>query len=464
MNRSRPASPVLFLPVSLALVLLSLAPPLAADEFGFHEASARAASLGGAFTARADDTSALFYNPAGLAFLGGVRFKTNITLGGRDLRAAWPEGGRTYRSNPYEILGGVAVSWQPIRRVTVATGLFPVAKYSSNWNPAWSGRTEVHRMEYYVRSFRSAVAVEVVKDFAIGAGVDVLSSSLIWNYGIDFNFANNPMPEPYSVDSRSTAEANGVGFVAGALWKIVPAVKVGASYRGAVDLDFSGRNIFAYMTTGAMIPGPGGTSVPFDEVLGKFYENQMITGRLTVPREITCGLVLAPVGWLLFHADLQWTRWSEFGEWTFRSANAGGVLSPDWTTAYADFYGVAPDYGIQSVPFALTDTKKIKAAIEYRPAKTLAVRLGYARHESSVGAADRTPVYPDLDRHVYSLGFSYEGPVFSIWRSSERIADLSFDAFARYSTAAPQASDYPGFEMDYSSKRFTWGVGVGFSF
>ena len=54
--------------------------------------------------------------------------------------------------------------------------------------------------------------------------------------------------------------------------------------------------------------------------------------------------------------------------------------------------------------------------------------------------------------------------MFSIWRNDERIADLSFDAFARYATAKPGESTYPGFEMTYSSKRFVWGVGVGFSF
>lgn len=462
-ERRRRFSLFLALIVLTALGPVSLVSRLAADDFSFHEVSARAASLGGAFTGRADDTSALFYNPAGLAFLGGLRFKTNVTLGGPVIDATWP-GGPSYRSNPFEILGAHALSWQPIRRVTVATGLFPALKFSSNWNPAWSGQTASTRTELYTGSFRTAVAIEVVKNFAVSAGLDVMKTNIIWRHNLFFNFANNPMPEPYPVESRETLTANGTGFVGGVLWKIVPAVQVGASYRSAVDMDLAGRDVFAYMSAGRMVPGPGGSMIGLDTVLNRFYENQVITGQLTAPREIACGLALTPVRWLSLYADIQWTRWSDFGEWTFTSANAGGVLSPEWTTEYADFYGITPDYGTQGVAFALEDTREIKTGVEYRPADHLAVRFGYARTASSVTASERSPLYPDLDRNIYTLGFCYEGPVFSIWRTEERIADLSFDAFARYADAAPQESTYPGFEMTYSSKRFVWGVGVGFSF
>jgi long-chain fatty acid transport protein len=465
MKKNRPTSLLLILAAWLVLSAIPLASPLAADDLAFHEAGARAASLGGAFTARADDTAALFYNPAGLAFLPGLRFKTNITLGSRVTNAAWPGGGPSWKSNPYEILGGHALSWQPFRRVTVATGLFPVATFNASWNQIWSGRTEAVRTDLYIGSFRSAIAVEVVKGLAVSAGVDVLSSSLIWNYRIPLDFELNPLPEPVNVESRNRLEGHGVGFVAGALWKIIPAVQVGASYRKAVGLDLEGRGSHvATLWTSPLVPAPDGDVISLETLVQRFYENQMITGRQTVPREITCGLALTPLARLSLYADLQWTRWSEFGQWTFRSTNADGVLAPDWTTEYEEFYGITPDYGTQSVPFALEDTRTIKTAVEYRPFEHIAVRAGYARHESSVAAADRSPLYPDLDRNIYSLGFGYEGPVFSIWRNSERIADLSFDAFARYSSAAPQGSAYPGFEMTYSSKRFTWGVGVGFSY
>ena len=464
MNRHRPLTFSLTLLALIALGSASLASRLAADDFSFHEPSARAASLGGAFTARADDVSTLFYNPAGLAFQGGFRFKTNVILSTRVMEATLP-GGPTYRSAPHEILGGNALSWQPIRRVTVATGLFPVASFRSLWDSSWSGRAVSLHTDLFASSFRSAVAVEVVKNFAVSAGIDLMKLNVIWNHELLFDFVNVPMPQPFPIESRERLSGSGAGFVGGVLWKIIPAVRIGASYRGPVGIDLSGRDAFAsFSLLQYRVPGPGGTMVYLTDLVGRFYANQVITGRLTLPRELTCGALLTPVRWLSVCADIQWTRWSEFGAWSFRSVNADGVLAPDWTEELGEFYGITPDYGTQGVPFALKDTRKIKAGVEYRPAEHLAVRFGYARTMSTVGASDRSPVYPDLDRNIYTLGVAYEGPVFSIWRTSERIADLSFDAFARFADAAPEDSTYPGFEWTYSSKRFAWGVGVGFSF
>jgi long-chain fatty acid transport protein len=461
--RRTPLLNALIVLFSLATVLAPR--QLAADDFAFHEASARAASLGGAFTARSDDTAALFYNPAGLAFLGGIRIKTNITLGRRTLSATWPEGGPSFRSRPYEILGGFAASWQPIRRLTVAAGLSSPFDFNSVWpSTTWSGRTASFLARFRTYSYRLALAVEVVKDFAVSAGLDVISSTLAWNHQIPFNLKTFPLPQDVPVDSRYALKGHSTGFFAGALWKVVPAVQIGASFREAVVLDLAGPNLFFFPDDYGSVPDPyGGTAFVY-ELLERLYKAQAVTCRLTLPREISCGLALTPLKKLSLYADVQWTRWSEFGQWSFRSVKEDNELSSEWTTDYQEFYGITPNYGTQGVAFALEDTKRLKAGIEFRPVEHFALRVGYARHESSVVAADRTPVYPDLDRNVYSFGLGYEGPVFSIWRSTERIADLSFDVFARYAAATPGESTYPGFEMTYESKRFVWGVGVGFSY
>ena len=46
--------------------------------FNIYEAGVRATALGGAFTATADDGSALFYNPAGLSFMEGSSVNLNL--------------------------------------------------------------------------------------------------------------------------------------------------------------------------------------------------------------------------------------------------------------------------------------------------------------------------------------------------------------------------------------------------
>lgn len=462
MRASRSISPFAVL---LALTLTIVPIRLAAEEFGFHEPGARAATLGGAFTARADDASALFYNPAGLAFLKGFRFKTNLTFADRKLEASWPEGGGTYRSSPNEILGAHALAWQPIKRLTLAAGLYSPYTYESLWSRESGGSTNCLRNSMKTLYFRSVLAVEVFKGFAVSGGVDVVSSSLVWRYYIPFNLETYPIDEDAHAESRYRLNGHGLGFVAGVLWKVIPAIQVGASYRGEVAIDYAGRNNFVidWLVLEGTVPAPNGGTYHISDLFDLFYAPQDVTGRLTMPRELACGVALTPFSRLSLYVDVVRTRWRDLGDWIFRSTNEGD-LNPRFTQVYRDFYGISPDYRTQGVSLGLKDTTNIKAGLEFRPARYLAVRAGFARLQSSLGEVNRWPVYPDLERNIYSLGFGYEGPLFSVYGGDERVSDLSFDLFIRYASAAPGASSVPGFEMTYDSNRLVAGVGVGFIF
>lgn len=452
----------------LALAIMSTFVPsrLGAADFSFHEPSARAAALGGAFTARADDATALFYNPAGLAFLGGWRLKTNIMFDRRTTDAARSDLAGRYRSEPSEFIGNVGVSWQPIKRVTIGTGIFSPFNYESYWTPGWSGETLCSRNRLRSLYFRTVLAVEVVKGLALSAGVDVVSSSMRWRHEIPFNLEPYPLARAIDVESSHVLHGNGLGFVAGALWKVLPALQIGARYQQSVAIDYAGTDIFNHQLdiSGESVPDPSGGSRRVYDLIDLYYRTQNVTGRLTLPREIAGGIALTPLTRLSLYLDVQWDRWSDLGDWIFRSENEGNAINPAFTSVYQEFYGLDLNYGIQGMALALKDTKNIKAGLEFRPKQYLAVRAGYAHHQSSVDEAGRTPVYPDLDRNVYSLGFGYEGPLFSIWGDGEKVSDLSFDVFIRYASAAPGASTLPGFEMTYDSNRFVFGVGAGFIF
>lgn len=459
------------LPTAIIVIASILAPAVAAprlgaDDLSFHEAGARAAALGGAFTARADDVSSLFYNPAALAFLGSVRFKTNLTLGKRSLTAAWPESPALFRSDPFEIGGAHAVAWQPFRRATLGIGLFSPFSFDSRWPEGWSAGTVSQSARVRSHYIRSVLAVELFKGFSVSAGLDVVSSSLEWRHDVAFNMTNYPLPSDALIDSRHTLSGRGTGSVFGALWKISPAIQVGARYQSRVAIDYEGENHF-YIGLGydyVTVPDPVQGTRYFAALLDLFYAPQDVTCGLTLPREIAFGVALRPLSRLSISFDIEWDRWTEFGEWAFRSVNEGGVLSPEFTAVFEEFYGVTPDYGTQGVTFELGDTRRIKAGLEFHPSRYLALRAGMARHESSTDAENRSPVYPDLDRTVFSFGFGYEGPVFSIWDEDERVSDLSFDLFVRYAPAERGESAFPSFGLTYDSNRLIVGVGVGFAF
>ncbi len=65
--------------ISLVIAGLALfgAGSALATGFSIYEAGSRATALGGAFTANADDGSAMFYNAAGLSFMKGQSIDVN---------------------------------------------------------------------------------------------------------------------------------------------------------------------------------------------------------------------------------------------------------------------------------------------------------------------------------------------------------------------------------------------------
>jgi long-chain fatty acid transport protein len=465
------AAPFASLALALGVILAvaALPPSLGAQDLAFHEVGARAASLGGAFTAKADDLSAIYYNPAGLAFLKGLRIKTNLLVANRTVNAFLPERDVTVDSDPREYLQNVFLSWRPAKRIGLGLGIFSPYNFRAQWlDPWWTGNAVSTSSRLRAQYLRPALAVEVLKGLSLGAALDYVIVTAAWDHTVAFSPANNTqeLPDERDIFSRHELSGHGLGFAAGALWTPLPSVRIGVRFQSETTVNLHGSNSFAYPQAyyWGVVSSPFGGAMSSVSLLDLFYASQFVTGRLTMPREIACGVALTPLRPVSLFLDLEWDTWSRLGDWEFTSVNADEDLSPGFTPAFQEFWGIAPDYGTQGAPLALRDTMGIKAGAEWRLGRWFAVRAGFARQESSAATTDLGPVYPDLARTVYSLGGGYEGPLFSIYDTDETIGQLSLDVALRYSPATAVVSTLPGLEFTYSSRRWVISIGVGFNF
>jgi long-subunit fatty acid transport protein len=413
----------------------------------------------------ADDTSALFHNPAALVYLKGVRAKANLFLGAPTTSVGSLPSGRPLRSQPLMFRGSAALNWRFWKRASLGLGFFSPHNFETNWPYSWPGADICLTANYRPSFFRSALSVELFRGFSVGAGVDLVQSKLVWTHTL--TFPRSPrISRDLAIESRQELDGRGTGFVGALHWKVHRAVRLGMSYQSGAAVDLAGRNVFitpSIQIGGALVPGPYGAPIRLITILNEFYPSQDVTARLTAPGQMTVGLVIAPFFRLSLLVDAQQTRWREFGAWEVRSKNDGGDLSPGFSQDYRDFYGIAPDYGIQSAGLKLRDVWAVKAGVEYRPSAHLALRSGFARQGGSSVPERLNPVYPDLDRNVVSLGFGYEGPLFSVYDNSQ-VSELSFDLFVRYGFSGEKASAVPGHEFTYGSRAWVGGVGVGFNF
>jgi long-subunit fatty acid transport protein len=213
-----------------------------------------------------------------------------------------------------------------------------------------------------------------------------------------------------------------------------------------------------------VLPAPDERYETLAGVMNWFYTDQIVTGRLTLPREIACGVDVAPLRNLSLSFDLRWEGWSEFGRWEFRSVKEGGDLSPRLPILYRQFYGIEPDYGVQGLALALEDSRSVMAGLEYKAWKWFAFRAGFTRLGSAAADAGRTPLYPDPGFTIYSLGVGYEGPTFTIWDPEKTDSFLSLEFFVRYTASKTAASSHDGFDLTYRGHRFVGGLRVGFAF
>jgi len=454
--------------LALPLVLIVASPAAArAQDFSFYDIGAKAASLGGSFTARADDASAIVHNPAGLAFLDGLRLKTSLAFGSRALNVTRSDSGLTFPSHPSEFRCDLYLSWKPARRVGVGLAAYSPYNFKSRWPYAWNLGSMSVSSQLGTQTLRGSAAVEPIRGLAVGAALDLVFLSVGWDHHVSFDLPGIPLSESArQVTSIQNLNGHGLRYSVAALWRISRRLRIGARYQAKVSVALRGYNSFLLPSASQnmILPGPFSDYHVLSEIMGWYYTDQIVTGRLTLPEEIACGAVLTPLRNLSLSFDVRWEGWSEFGRWEFRSVREGGDLSPRLGILYREFYGIEPDYGVQGLAFALKDSRSIMAGLEYNAWKWFFFRAGFARQGSAAADADRTPLYPDPGFTVYSLGAGYEGPTFTIWDPDEIGSYLSLDFFVRYATSRTVSSAHDGFDLTYGARRFTVGVAVGFRF
>ncbi|MFC2156260.1 OmpP1/FadL family transporter [Acidobacteriota bacterium] len=425
----------IFTPILILVVLFS-AQQLKASGFSIFEIGARASAMAGAYVAYVDDVTAIYYNPAGLAFLEGIRVKTNILFSSLNTKA-YQDMGLHHESNLLQIRGAHFFAWNLFNRLSIGIGLFNPYIAETSWiieNP-YSYDTK-----FNIYTIRPALAVKLLNGLSIGFGVDIALTTLNWVHSLEL------WDGPYLLRQyRSYYElsGSGMGFVAGILWKIGTRFQLGGRYQHHVKSKLSGSNYTR-----------GGLGLPFSYV----------NGNITLPAEFVLGLKFVPFNNFTLCLDFQRSRWSQTKGWQLQFDETQEHWNPEHGDFWEDLFEFSIDTANQNAELRLKDTWNVKFGLEYTVNDIFAFRAGYTHQPSAVFGGAIHPTYPDLDRKIITFGFGYEGPLFSIWKSDTSMSELSLDLFLQYVMTEAQASTLPGFEFTFDNDHFVIGIGLGFNF
>jgi long-chain fatty acid transport protein len=359
--------------------------------------SGRGTGMAAAVTAMIDDSSAIFYNPAGIAQGRIVDAQVGDTLVMPSFKFTDPKGQSTTTvfkvSAPFQIYesGGIT------DHLSIGIGVFTPFGLTVPWPSEWEGKSIVTEASLETYDFNPTVAYRV-GPLRIGAGVQLVRATVDLKRKID---------TPSEVSAELGADTWGEGFNVGAqLEAIARYLSLGLAYRSAVTLDFTGNAHF------------DGVPPPFQATL----HDQLVKTSLTNPDVFQMGVASHPLEGLVIDVDLVWYGWSKFHAIDIKYPNdaSASLRVPEpknWSNTVNVHLGGE---------VAVNDTWRLRAGAMYDPSPSPSNTL--------------LPDVPDANRVNVAAGVGYTHPSgFSL--------DVGYQLvvlFSKTSTATPLAGAYSG--------------------
>ncbi len=371
--------------------------------------SGRGTGMAGAVTAMIDDSSSIFYNPAGIAQGKLVDVQIGDSLILPSFQYTSPSNVSTNNSlqpvPPFQVYysGGVTDD------LSIGIGVFTPYGLTLAWPPGWAGKSLIVQSSLATYDFNPTVAYRF-GPLRGGAGLQVVRATVDLQRKIETGAAE--------ASTELGAAAWGVGGNAGVQVDAVPQyLTLGLHYRSAVSFNFDGNAHF------------DGVPLPLASVL----HDQRVTTSLTTPHSLQMAAASRPMKSLVLDLDVVWYNWSTFRSLDIHFPNdATGTLSTSQAKNWHDTVNVHVGWELELDP-----SWRVRAGVLYDPTPSPGDTL--------------TPDLPDSDRVNLAVGGSYLHP------SGFRV-DLGYQLlFILKKTST--AVTFPG---DYSGTVNIIGISVGY--
>jgi long-chain fatty acid transport protein len=372
------------------IVLSMLAARAFAGGIDVPQQGARASGQAEAFTAQADDASAIYSNPAGLTQLHGTVF----TGGGTLFFPTW-----AMHSNAGQEQGMHLLSLLPHEYVATDFGLekfrfgFGVNNtfgLNEDWGTSGSLSTLVQRAHLYNINLAPTVAFKINDHLSIGSAMNIYYGQL----ELYRSALLGPPPTPLG-NFHFRGQDWALGATPGIMWKIDDRNTLAAVYRSGFDMKYSGKARVG--AGGHTLVGPSHAWA--DE---KF------------PQSATLAYAFRPVDRLKLEADVVWTDWHVL---------KNVVLSSD-----------NPVFN-QKIPDHWKSGFEYRFGTQYDLSEHWTLRGGYAFGQNAIPSSTYSPLVPDSNYHLFSVGVGYAMGPWSIdaayqfiFRERRRIADSIYGA------------------------------------
>jgi len=418
----------------LSAVVVSLALPrlagASATGFGLFQHGARAVGQAGAFTARASDPSAIFYNPAAIAKLQRFQLAAGLDFDNPTDRYTSASGGFEAR-HVIQFPPHVYATWRPGNgAVALGVGVDAAFWYDENWDPAlFPGRFLTRRFQLQVLEAHPVIAFNLSDALSIGGGLRYLYGSEKQGDDKVVGVRAGSALIPVEVLRDADANVDGLGWDF-AVHYARPAWGWGAVYRSSLRLTGNGDLGYEPRDVSAGVPGLA-DAVASRFVSGRAHES------FDLPDQLTGGVWIAPYPELRLEIDGDYQRWSG--------------LPDDVVTFSPDALSFGPEVKLRD----WKDTLSLRLGIEGDLTSAITLFGGIGFEPSPVRNTE--PGFPRGDATVYAAGISYNFPQLSF--------DLAYSLHqGQTRNVSGQEIINPGVTGHYTSRESVWAASARWRF
>jgi len=427
------------------LVLLFTASTSFAAGFRLPEAGVKAMGMGFAFTAQADDPSAIYFNPAGLTQLKGQNVMVGVTYvreNGGEFTGTTPvdnnvpgpgftnQKSETQKSLNFFIPNAYYTRTTDSGNVAYGVGIFAPFGLGQEYNDKHTSifRNQITKIDLMTVVVNPTIAFNVGEVLSVGFGID-------WMYG-KAELAKTPwspalvgLQNGNAFDLELEGDGYAWGYNFGLLLKPSPNFRIGASYRSPFTLKIKDGDV----TLSSIHPGVAPALAGLTSTKG--------SATISLPATFALGAAYT-MGKLTVEADADWTFWH-----SYRS------LPID----FRDNRPVLPD---SNQAKNWNDVIALRLGAEFRVTDPLALRAGFAYDPSPVPADTMGPELPDAHRFNYMVGAGYKVANWTIDG-----AFMYVDKFDRtVNNQAFTAAGGSGFNGTWTGDAWLVGLDVGYNF
>lgn len=369
--------------ISAIVLSVLLTMPVHANGLSLNSVGSRALGMGGAFVGLANDGSAVYWNPAGLAGLGSrvYAYGTFIMPNGY-YKAGTIDA--SLASNTYPA-PGLFVNYT-MDKMAFGLGVYVPAGLGAEWNTADLGYPAAANLELMsqigVINISPAFAYQVTNKLSLGVAINISYAMFDMKQPAMQDVNGDGIPEFFQYDESSTGMGYGATF--GLKYEFSEKFSFGATARLASKVSMSGtakNNLFPALPNfpPVVVPGPGESDFDRD---------------ITWPMWISGGFAYKPNEKLTLVFDAQMSQWSELDE---------------LPTTYKDAYWDAAMSSSGQDKFVLKweDAIQYRAGAEYMFSDAFTARVGY--YYDPAPAPDETVniLFPSSTNNVVTGGFTY---------------------------------------------------------